>query len=80
MRLSSVSMSETRSRSSVDVVRVFSIIGGVKTVSEVWALRLEEEAMDLTFLMIEDIVDSDGDGSELIVLFVDNKCVTIIRK
>ena len=78
MRLSSVSMSETRSRSSVDVVRVFSIIGGVKTVSEVWALRLEEEAMDLTFLMIEGIFDSDGDSSELIALFVDNKCVTII--
>ena len=56
MRLSSVSMSEMRSRSSVDIVHVFLMIGGVKTVSEVWVLRLEKEAIDLTFLMIEDIM------------------------
>src|ERR1700734_626130 len=56
MRLSSVSMSETRSRSSVVIMRMFLMIGGVKTVSEIWTLRLEKEAMDLTFLMIEDIV------------------------
>ena len=78
MRSSSISMSETRSKSSVVTVCVFSMIGGVWAVFQVLALRLEEEAMDLTFLMIEDIVDSDGDNSELIVLFVDNKCVTII--
>src|ERR1700734_3257856 len=56
MRLSSVSMSETRSRSSVAVECVFSMIGGVRTVSAVWALRFEKEAMDLIFLMIEDMM------------------------
>ena len=81
MRLSSVSMSETRSRSPIDVVHVFLMIGGVKTVSEVWALRLKKEAIVLTFLMIEDIVfDSDNDGLELIALFINRESVAIIGK
>ena len=56
MRLSSISMFKTRSRSSIDVVRVFSMVGGVRTVSGVLALRLEKEVADLIFLIIKDIV------------------------
>ena len=81
MRLSSVSMSETRLRSSVVVVRVFSIVGGVRTVSEVLALRLEIEAADLIFLMIEDIVLMVMvTVLELIALFINRESVAIIGK
>ena len=81
MRLSSVSMSETRSRSSVDVVRVFLMIGGVKTVSEIWALRLEKEATDLIFLMIEDIMLTVMmTVLELIALFINRESIAIVGK
>ena len=81
MRLSSVSMSEMRLRSFVDIMRVFLMIGGVKTVSEIWTLRLEKEATDLIFLMIEDIVLTVMvTVLELIALFVNRESIAIIGK
>ena len=81
MRLSSISMSETRSRSSVVVTRVFLMVGGVRTVSGFLALRLEKEVADLIFLMIEDMVWMVmATVLELVALFINRESIAIVGK